>query len=234
MNEKTPPQNNETLIAEIREEIGRERLENFFKKFKGLIIGLIAFIIIGFSSYEIYKYYSEKSRQDSGDALLAVVSDLNSESNIAKLEAIDANNGAGQLAQITQAKIYAGKGDVDKAISTYENIYNNARNEPAIIDLAKINSINLLMNIDENHPKLNGIFSKENFSGPFKFSLQELAAIHAVNNDNKEKAIELLQQLTSDAQTPTSINLRAQNLLTGLGVKNKVIIEIEEEVNEES
>ena len=230
MNENTPQPNNETLIAEIKEEIGRERLENFFKKFKKPLIGLIAFIIIGFSGYEIFKHQAERARQEVGNVLYSALSTEGKEEAIEKLKEVGSVAGAAQLAQLTKAKLMAEKGDIDQAVQAYEDIYSNKSNNAAVIDLARINAANLLMNLSPKALEIDEALESD-FDGPFGHNLKELSALNFLNNGKNEEAVTLLKELTSDPNTPTSINLRAKNQLSGLGVDldEEVTAEVETE-----
>lgn len=227
MKEEEQNPNNETLIAEIKEEIGRERLERLWSKFRIPLYCAIAFIIIGFTSHEIWEYYTEKERRESGDILYSVLSDVEAEGNIEKLNKVNVNTGTGQLAELTQAKLLAEKGDIDGAVTKYEAIYSNKSNDIAIIDIARLNSINLLMNININDPKIAQALSSYSFNGPFGANLKELSAIDALNNNKSKEAVMILKSLVNDPETPTSVNLRAQSQLAKLGVN------LDEEANQE-
>jgi hypothetical protein len=118
------------IFREIEEEVRKEQLEKWWKRYGDYVIAGVAAIVIGVSGYELWQRYEENERAKASASFNATVDLMRRDpagaiDSLAKL-AETAPGGYATLAKLQEADALLMRGDSAKAVDTYKAIANNS------------------------------------------------------------------------------------------------------------
>jgi len=205
----------DSFIDEVSEEVRRDRLFGFFRKW-GWLIALVLILIVGAAAFnEWRKAQAESSRQDAGDALIAALSAEDPGAQAAALGTL-APDVAEQamLAELGRAAALLSDGREDDAVSVLRD--SSGRTDVPIIytDLAKLKAAMLNPEGTEARAILDEIAGG---GRPFRLLALELRAQQALRDDDTETALADLISILEDPGTTRELRVRAEYLVTVLG-----------------
>lgn len=203
----------EDLLIEVQEQMGKDRLDKFFKNY-GNFLGYAALAIVVFvGGYEAWKSYDTGNRQEMGDKFFAAV---DAQDKKIKSSQFAAYAGYNQLALMAKASQLAKAGNVDKAVGTYKKIWNSDGYDAAIRKIAKIKAAILLLNgTGESSAETPSWLNSSN-DKIFEAEFNELVALHAMKNSNHKKAEKEFKEISANENTPITIKNRADAYLAEL------------------
>ncbi|MDF3047413.1 MAG: hypothetical protein K0R73_531 [Candidatus Midichloriaceae bacterium] len=205
------------IINEIKEEINQERLETFFKKYLPYLVGAAIIFISAFGAGLWYKHYkTNKIYRDGGEYISAInkIRAQNLEDGIKKFEEIkehDSNYAA--LANFNLASYAIFSKDPAKGSQILSEIVANSSYHATLRHLAEMLKIqtDLEAKIINNKEAIDALESYIKKNTEFKFSAQETLAVLYLNENLTEKALVLLNELTSDPKVPSGIIVRSNH-----------------------
>ena len=205
----------DSFIDEVSEEVQRDALYGYFKRY-GWIALLLVFAIVGGAAYNEYnKAQATAAAQDAGDQLMAALSNDNAEDRATALEAVTLTGPAAAVAGFTKAAIAQETDDIDGARAALDAIALNA-DLPAIYrDLAAFKSA-LLPN-DDSDARSAALTALAIPGAPFALLAQEQLALIQVEAGNTDGAIDALRAIAENAETTRGLRERAQTLIVALG-----------------
>ena len=202
------------FIREVDQELRDEQLKSLWDRFGPFVIGFALLIVVGTAANKGYDYWRETQAAQSGDAFLAAVSQSeegNREEAIAALEKIEANGSGGYpiLAEMRIASEKAAAGNVDDAITLFEDVASRSGVEPVVQDLARIRANILKLDkglSDEVILELTGLMDNNGF----RHSARELVLLAHLEKQEFDKALPIADRIMEDAETPSQMRQRAQ------------------------
>lgn len=202
------------FIREVDQELRDEQLKSLWDRFGPFVIGFALLIVVGTAANKGYDYWRETQAAQSGDAFLAAVSQSeegNREEAIAALEKIEANGSGGYpiLAEMRIASEKAAAGNVDEAITLFEDVASRSGVEPVVQDLARIRANILKLDkglSDEVILELTGLMDNNGF----RHSARELVLLAHLEKQEFDKALPIADRIMEDAETPSQMRQRAQ------------------------
>ena len=217
----------DSFIREVEEELRSDKLNTFWSKYKILIIGGAAAIVLGTAGKQGWDYWQNSVSAASGDRFLEAV-ELSNEGNhedaIASLEALTVD-GSGQypaLAQIRLAAEYAKNGDPEKAVEAFDAIAEDTSFDESLRSVARLRSGLLLVDYGSYDDVSERLLSMADTGKSFRHSAREGLGLAAWKAKDYKQALVWFEAITQDIQAPAGVRERARimmQLLAGQGVK---------------
>ena len=204
----------DSFIEEVSDEIRRDKLFGFFKKYLWVFVALVVFIVGGAAVNEYLKSKSETEAQAVGDALLAA----QTSDDAGVFAEIAANGGeAAVLARLDQAAVLAFEGQAGAAATVLDEISADGEVPPLYRDLALLKSV-MVNGENMSAADLDSALSSLTSAGaPFRLLAIEQRAIVNLRNGNKAAALTDLSEILVDSNATQDLRNRAQELTISLG-----------------
>ena len=206
----------EEFIREVDEDLKEEKRLKLWKKLLPFVVSISLGVILSTSGYVFWENYTNKTKQQLGDDFTAAVELSNEEDIDAALIALDrivdkGSDGYVTMAKIKKASILISKGDINKGLDIYSDLEKNAVDQ-SFRDIATI--LFVMNSIDFEQPeKLLDKLDPLRNSMIWKSSALELTAFIYLKNDQKKKALETFEEIKMLPNKPSSLGLRAQNMI---------------------
>ncbi len=205
----------ESLIREVDEEVRQDEYKKLWDRYGTLITGAIVLAVGAVGAYEGYKYYQKSQSEAASVVYMEAVKkaqDGKHEDALAALAAVR-HVGFGQLAKLREAAVLGEKGDIDKAVATYDALSADTGTEPALADLARIRAGYLLVDKatpDELLTKL-GKFDQDD--SVWRFAAREIFGLSAFRIKDFVMADRYMNAIYADPKAPSALKQRAQMMI---------------------
>ena len=206
----------EEFIREVDEDLKEEKRLKLWKRMLPYVVSISLGVILSTSGYVFWENYTNKNKQQLGDDFTAAVELSNEEDIDAALLALDrivdkGSDGYVTMAKIKKASLLIAKGNRNDGLKIYSDLEKNAVDQ-SFRDIATI--LYVMNSIDFELPKklLDKLDPLKN-SMIWKSSALELTAFIYLKNDQKEKALETFEEIKMLPNKPSSLGLRAQNMI---------------------
>ena len=205
---------NDSFIDEVSEEVRRDKLFGFFKKYLWVFIAIVVFIVGGAAVNEYLKAKKEADAQAVGEALLAA----QSANDAGAFGAIAEDGGsAAVLARLDQAAVLAFEGQAGAAATILDEIATDSDVLPVYRDLALLKSV-MINGENMSAADLDSAFGGLTAIGaPFRLLAIEQRAIVNLRNGDKAAALTDLSEILIDSNATQDLRNRAQELTISLG-----------------
>ena len=210
------------IFQEVDEELRQENYLKLWRKYGGVLIGVVVAIIVVTAVYVGWRDYRTAQRLEEGARFVEAVDLAASEQTEAALAALaslaqEADTGYATLASLRQAALLADGGDVAGAVAIYDRIAADADVDRGFRDLAVI--LSTLSTLETSAPdamlaRLGPLTSEGN---PWRHTALELSALVAQRTGDAGRAREIYAGLADDAEAPPSLRSRATEMLATLG-----------------
>lgn len=207
--------NPESFIQEVTEEVRRDRLYSYFRKY-GWIAALVVVGIVGGTAYtEWSKARAAASAQAFGDSVLDALDLGGAEERRAALAAVPAEGAQSAVLALLLASDPAD--DRAGSLTALEALANDASQPQSYRDLAVLRRVILAgtdLPLAERRALLDPIAAP---GRPFRpLALEQLAYL-LVEEGKTAEAITALTSLTQDQQAPAGLRGRAGQMIVALG-----------------
>ncbi len=206
----------DSFISEVSEEVRRERLYGFLRKWGWLIAAVILLIIGGASVNEWRKARAASQAAQTGDALRAAYLEADPAARAARLTEL-AGGTAAPVARLAAAGSLLEAGDPDGASAALAAIASDAGVAGLYRDLATLQRVMLLGDALDQSERLAALEALTAPGAPFRPLALEQRALAHINAGDTAKAQADLQVLLTDPAAPEGVQTRAQQLLVALG-----------------
>jgi hypothetical protein len=202
----------ESIFREVDDEVRTEEYKKIWDRYGKYVSGLAVLLVAGVAAWQGYKYTQVKAAEDAGTIYFDAVkkaADGKSDDALAAFKAVQ-HDGYGQLAQFQEAKILADKGEVEKAVAAFDAFAADAKNDPAIADLARIRAGYLLVDSktpDELLLRL-GKFDKD--GAVWRSEAREIFGLSAWRVKDYAMADRFMRAIYDDVKAPAAMRQRAQ------------------------
>jgi hypothetical protein len=219
----TPDTPNEAFLREVDENLRRDQLEGFAKRYgKWLIAALILFLAAA-GGWIYWKSQQQKKSEAQSEELMAIYTDIgNGQSDKAKkrLQPLESSNIAivRALALLTDAAIALEGNDRSTAIAKYKAIANDGDIPDPYRDLAIIRSTALEFDSIKPEEVVARLEPLTKPGNPWFGSAGEMTAMAYLKQGQKQKAGRLFASIAADKQVPDTIRSRAVQIAGTLGV----------------
>lgn len=204
----------DSFIEEVSEEVRRDKLFAFFKKYAWVFVALVIFIVGGAAVNEYLKNKKETEAQAVGEALLAA----QSADDAGAFAAIAAGDSAAAvLAKLDQAAVLAFEGQAGAAATILDEIASDGDVLPLYRELALLKSV-MINGENMSAADLDSALASLTSTGaPFRLLAMEQRAIVSFRSGDTAAALADLREIMIDQNATQDLRNRAQELTISLG-----------------
>ncbi len=205
---------NDSFISEVSDEVRRDKLYGFFKKYLWVFISIVIFIVGGAAVNEYLKAKNETDAQAVGEALLAAQS-ANDAGAFAEIAA--SGVAAAVLAKLDQAAVLSRDGQAGAAATILDEIAADGDVLPLYRDLALLKSV-MVNGENMSAADLDSAFAGlTSMDAPFRLLAIEQRAIINLRNGDTAATLSDLREILIDINATQDLRNRAQELTISLG-----------------
>ena len=201
----------DSFIAEVTEDVRRDRLFGLFRRFGWIPAALIVIIVSGTAYNEWSKSKADKLAQVRGDALLAAIDTVDEASRATALNEIASQGSENIVAQM----LAAGAKD-ENSINFLNAVIINTDQPEYIRDLAKL-KLTMIPGAQTKEQKLKTLDILSQPGGIYRNAAVEILVAFELELGNPNKAIEFLKSHIQDAEASRAQVQRMAELLVALG-----------------
>ena len=201
----------DSFIAEVTEDVRRDRLFGLFRRFGWIPAALIVIIVSGTAYNEWSKSKADKLAQVRGDALLAAIDTVD---EVARASAL--NEIASQGSENIVAQMLAAGGKDENSINFLNAVIINTDQPEYIRDLAKL-KLTMIPGAQTKEQKLKTLDILSQPGGIYRNAAVEILVAFELELGNLNKAIEFLKSHIQDAEASRAQVQRMAELLVALG-----------------
>jgi len=201
----------DSFIAEVTEDVRRDRLFGLFRRFGWIPAALIVIIVSGTAYNEWSKSKADKLAQVRGDALLAAIDTVDEAARATALNEIASQGSENIVAQM----LAAGAKD-ENSINFLNAVIINSDQPEYIRDLAKL-KLTMIPGAQTKEQKLKTLDILSQPGGIYRNAAVEILVAFELELGNPNKAIEFLKSHIQDAEASRAQVQRMAELLVALG-----------------
>jgi hypothetical protein len=201
----------DSFIAEVTEDVRRDRLFGLFRRFGWIPAALIVIIVSGTAYNEWSKSKADKLAQVRGDALLAAMDTVD---EVARASAL--NEIASQGSENIVAQMLAAGAKDENSINFLNAVIINTDLPEYIRDLAKL-KLTMIPGAQTKEQKLKTLDILSQPGGIYRNAAVEILVAFELELGNPNKAIEFLKSHIQDAGASRAQVQRMAELLVALG-----------------
>ena len=201
----------DSFIAEVTEDVRRDRLFGLFRRFGWIPAALIVIIVSGTAYNEWSKSKADKLAQVRGDALLAAIDTVD---EVARATAL--NEIASQGSENIVAQMLAAGAKDENSINFLKAVIINTDQPEYIRDLAKL-KLTMIPGAQTKEQKLKTLDILSQPGGIYRNAAVEILVAFELELGNPNKAIEFLKSHIQDAEASRAQVQRMAELLVALG-----------------
>lgn len=209
---------NSTFIREVNEDLRSDYMKALWKRFRFVIFGVAAAIVIFTAAFRGWEYWKETTAAKSGDAFLAALEQARSGQSDAALAAFKDLEATGfgsypVLAQMRAATVLADKGDTAAAIAAFSAIGKDASQPDPIRDAARLRAGYLLVDAGSYADVSAEVEVLAVPGNPARHSAREALGIAAYKAGDLKQSAQWFGDIAADSETPRGIRSRAGLML---------------------
>jgi hypothetical protein len=216
----------DSFIEEVSEEVRRDRLYGYMRKY-GWIAVLAILALVGGAAYNEYSKAQERAKaQTAGDAILAALEADEPNARVAALEAVrgqDITQGAKAVVSLMQAAEQGAADDAAGSQAALEKIAVDGSLPEIYRQIASFKAASQSdgsLSVEDRRVRL------EALSAPgtsLRLLATEQLALIDIETADTEAALEKLQGIVVDAEVTAGLRQRATQLIIALGAEPEVL-----------
>ncbi|MDE0968562.1 MAG: hypothetical protein OSA51_04060 [Octadecabacter sp.] len=209
--------NSETFIDEVTEEVRKDKLYGYMRKY-GWIAFLAVLLIVGGTAYsEFRKGQTTSVAQAAGDAILAALEINDDEARAAALQSIEVSGSSAAITKLLAAADLTETEDIMGAASTLDSVVNDVNAPQIYRDLAALKSVIVQSNILLTEDRRALLVGLAEAGAPFRVVAKEQLALLSVEDGDVEAALTQFAALSQDAEATQGQRERAFSMIVALG-----------------
>ncbi|MFA6280353.1 MAG: tetratricopeptide repeat protein [Bdellovibrionales bacterium] len=214
--------NSDSLIQEVDDDLAHKQMEALWKRYSPFVIGGALMIIAATAGITGWKNYKTQAEQKATQTLVEIVDKdyKTPEEKIAAFESYAKGTREKPLAVFAKfeaAALALEQNKRDEAIALYDGVAADTSVEPLYRALADLFAVQALLDSGDPAALEARLTPLMKLESPWHFSAYEFAGYLALRTGDKEKARKLFAELKAMPETPTSMAMRASDILQWLG-----------------
>lgn len=216
--------NSETFIDEVSEEVRKDQLFAYLRKY-GWIAVLLVLLVVGGTAYSEYrKAQAEAAAQAAGDEILAALEMDDDSERAAALSAIESTGGAGAITRLLAASDLTETNDVEGAAAALTAVAMDESAPQIYRELAALKSVMVqrdTLALEDRRALLAGLAAP---GATFRLLAQEQLALINVEVGEADTAVEQFVAISQDAEATQGLRERAFSMIVALGGDIEAIV----------
>lgn len=216
--------NSESFIDEVSEEVRKDQLFGYLRKY-GWIAILVVLLVVGGTAFSEYrKAQATNAAQAAGDEIIAALELNDDAERAAALAAIEADGGAAAITGLLAAADLQETGDVTGAVAALEAVALNADAPQVYRDLAALKSVMVqadTLPAAERRAMLAGLAAP---GSTFRLIAQEQLAFISLQEGETDAALDQFVTIFQDAEVTRGLRERAFSMIVALGGDAETLI----------
>ena len=218
-----PPDINETFVREVEENLRRDQMRDFSKKYGGWIIAAVVLFLAASGGYIYWQQYQQKRSEQQVEQLAEIYKSIASNNLATVPQKLDELSKSGSKAVrasalFTRAAIALNQNDTKLAISKYQEAANDTGLPRPYRDIALIRQTTLEFDQIPPGEVISRMQPLAKPGNPWFGSAGELTAVALIKEGKKDEAGRLYGAIASDKGVPDTIRARAVQIASSLGV----------------
>jgi hypothetical protein len=217
------PKDNETFYREVDEELRKEQLSTFWKRYGLIVIGAVVLLLAAIGGYIWWQNRQEVKAGERGEALVAVLDEIQAgkaKEAAPKLDPIAQEGGPGYRAAalLTKADIALQQGNAQAAVATFKQVAEDEDLAQPYRQLALIRQTTAEYDRIPPAEVIRRLQPLAQAGNPWFGSAGELVALAYLKQKQPARAAPIFAALAKDESLPSSIRSRALQMAGALGV----------------
>jgi hypothetical protein len=217
------PRDNETFYREVDEELRKEQLTGFWKRYGALLIGGILLFLAALAGFLWWQQRQAEEAGTRGQALIEAYEQVQagqSKAALPKLDQLAAEGpeGVRAAALLTKADIAVQQKDLPAAAAAYKGVAENGEFAEPYRQLALIRQTSVEFDRIAPAEVIRRLGPLAVAGGPWFGSAGELVALAHLKNNQPTRAAPIFAALAKDQKVPQSIRSRALQMAGALGI----------------
>jgi len=208
--------NNESFIDEVSEEVRKDKLFGYLRKY-GWIAVLLVLALVGGTAYtEFQRSQTTQAAQATGDAILSALEIEDDAERAAALDAIEAEGATAAVTGLLAAANMVEAGDMAAAASALEAVALNEEAPQIYRDLAALRLVLVqrdTSSFDDRRAALSGLAVP---GAPFRLLAQEHLAYLSLEEGDTAAALEQFSAIAQSAEVTRGLRDRALGMIVAL------------------
>jgi hypothetical protein len=209
----------DSFIEEVNEEVRREKLYTYVRKY-GWIAILLVVVIVGVTGFLEYQKASKaNAAQSLGDSVITALNQEEPAARATALAAVASEAGdAAVVIEMRRAGELVEAGDTDAAIAAFEGVANSGAGA-VYADMARLKAIMLRGENQDAAERDNALAQLATPGALYRPLALEQQGLIALAGGNKEKAVEIFTELYQDSEITDGLRNRTTQMLVALGAE---------------
>ena len=209
--------NSDSFIEEVSEELRRDQLFAYFRRY-GWIAALVILLIVGGAAWNEWRKAQDAARaQALGDAMLDAMATGDAAARAEALAAVPAEGAAAAVAAMLLAAEQDAAEAPEAAIATLTALSDNGDVPPVYRDLARLKALILGAGITPVEERRAGFETLAVPGRPFRMPALEQLAILTLEEDDPAASRAAFEALVDDAEASEGLRERARAMIVALG-----------------
>jgi hypothetical protein len=208
------------IFREVDEEVRKDRAKALWQRYGVYVFIVLGALVLGTAANQYWRHYQKDRRLQESAAYQTAVAAADQHADeaikdFAKLAA-DGDTGYAVIATLREAAALAEKGDTDGAVKIWDSLAADDGVDEIYRDLARLLAAMHLVDTGTPDAVAERLAPLAAPGNAWRYTAQELQAVLALRQGQRDRARELLQGLVDDAGTPSGGRARAEALLAAL------------------
>ena len=205
--------NNESFIDEVNEEVRRDQLFGYFRKYGWLAVAAVV-VLVGAAAWTEYQRAKERAAaEETGDAIIEALSLDAPQDVLAALEGLTPNAVTLMLA----ASAAQEAGDVEGAVQILNKVAAGEDFSQLYKELATLKIVSLSEGKTSVEERLELLRPLAEAGRPFALLAKEQIAMVQIESGDKVAALDTLGEILKDAAVTQGLRDRSQQMIVALG-----------------
>ena len=218
-----PPEHNETFLREVDENLRRDQLQDFGKKYGGWLIGAVALFLVASGGFIYWQQHKAQRSEQQVEQLADIYRGIATNNSAASPQQLDKLSDDGSkavraTALFTRAALAIEKNDTKLAISKYREIAEDSSLPQPYRDAALLRQTALEFDSLQPQQIIARLQPLTKPGNPWFGTAGEMSAMAMIKQGQRAQAAQLFLAIAKDSSVPDSIRSRSVQLAGTLGV----------------
>jgi hypothetical protein len=218
-----PPEYNETFLREVDENLRRDQLRDFGKKYGWLIGAAVVLFLIASGGFIYWQHYKQQRSEKQVVQFTEVMRNITTGNTASASQQLQELSNSGSkavraTALFTQAALALQKNDTKSATATYRAVTEDSSLPQPYRDAALLRQTALEFDALQPQQVIQRLAPLAKPGAPWFGSAGEMTAMALIKQGQKAQAAQLFVAIAKDKSVPDSIRARSVQLAGSLGV----------------